>query len=545
MCVSWLAPLLRFVSANSILCSLVCFATFSLGADTAPTFSDLQAQSKKAQEAGHYREAARLLNQELAMASHARALNQAVLWNELGSVHEQEHQLAEAERDFNTALNIDKDNDSLDEEQRAAALNNLGTLSLQKGNLPQAEQQVRTALENLDKAGLRNGPTAGLVLANLAVICHKQRKDDAARGLYPEAAGIVANKYGETSDKYIGVVLEMAMFDFDNGDYSHAREKDSQVLTLLDKLPAANARQKALAENNLGLVLCGMSEFAEADRLLTDAVSLLQADEAGPDVMLVQALNSLASVQGHEDKLQAAQQNASKALKLSTSVAGKDSALAATAYNTLGCLELRRNNLSAAREELETALQLWARSKGSESVEYASTLTNLGTVEDHARNHKQAEVRYRAALASYEAQLGPEHPQLATALSNVAAELFARKKFDEALQLYERARKIQEKSLGASSALVASTWHDIGIVDVAAQRFDDAERAYRNSVLIFKNLPPANDGEFASCLREYAVLLRSLSRFSEAEESDVLATRIQVKSAIAAEKTGASSLSFH
>jgi tetratricopeptide (TPR) repeat protein len=518
----------------------------SVGAETAPSFSDLQVQSKKAAATGQYREAERLLKEELSMASHASLLNQAVLWNELGSVHEQQHRLVEAEQDFNRAVTIDNETNQLDEEQRATALNNLGTLALAKGNVAEAEQQVRAALDKLDQIGLRNGANAGMVLGNLAAISHKERNDDAARRLYTEAAEIVSNRYGETSSKYIGVLLEMAMLDFDNGDFTRAREKDSQALTLLDRLSEKNGRQKALAENNLGLVLSGMAEFGEADRLLTDAVSLLEADEAGPDVTLVEALNSLASVQGHEEKLQSAQQNAGKALQLAGRIAAGNSALNATVYNTLGCLELHRNNLSAAREELETALRLWAISKGPSSIEFASTLTNLGTVEDHARNHKQAEVRYRAALASYQAQLGPEHPQVASALSNVAAELFTRKKFDDALQLYQRARKIQERSFGTSSVPVASTWHDIGIVEVAAKRFDEAEPAYRNAVAIFKESPAANGVEFASCLREYATLLRSLSRFSEAEESEVLATRLQVKSAIAAQRAGAASLlSFH
>ena len=518
-------------------CALLAASAHLIAAEPA-TFPELIEQAKQAEGRGSTAEAERFFQNALSLLKNAEVRDAVVLWNDLGHIHQKQRRFSDAEHDFLTALNINARLQVPDLGEKASSLNNLGILALQQGQLPQAEERLQQALGVLDSAGLSDSATGGLVLENLGQICFKQHKYDAARDYYRKAENIISRTPGPHSIEYAKLLVATGLLSFETADYADALAKDNLALEIESQLTAVVPSDKATVENNLALVFMHLGEASKAEELLTDAVKLYTSGIADPDLRIIEALNSLASTQMQLDKLDAAKEHADHALKLAVQVAGADSEQAAKIHNTLGCLHLRHKKWSAARAEFEQALQLWAKIKGDASPEYAATLTDLGSLDRQTRNHKRAEAEYRAALRIDEAVLGPNHPRVADDLSNVAAELFTKKQWDAALQLYDRARLIQEKSFGPQSLSTARTWRNIAFASASSKRFDDAAQAYTKAVGAFEASPASTGQEFGFCLREYANVLRVLQRFNEAERADLLATRIEVRNAITAERGG-------
>jgi tetratricopeptide (TPR) repeat protein len=86
---------------------------------------------------------------------------------------------------------------------------------------------------------------------------------------------------------------------------------------------------------------------------------------------------------------------------------------------------------------------------------------------------------------------------------------------------------------------MASIWHNLGIVYQTTKQYSASQDAYANAIRIYETSPGAAT-QLLSCLRSYADVLRKLERFNEAERADLEASKVEVHSAIEADKTASS-----
>jgi tetratricopeptide (TPR) repeat protein len=495
----------------------------------------LSAQAERAEERGDYANAEQCWRQALLLMGDARTLTTVILLNKIGHVREVRRDYKEATDDYQKALEVNAHLPKPDAIEHASSLNNLGTIAMLQGQLAEAERLVREALRVLESAGFSESHSEVSILSNFGLILQKEQKFQAARETFERAERTLMQMGDQNTVKRAKLLVSEGRLSLELADYADATTKTREALEMERSLPGVRNIDKAVAENNLALALMPVHKYAEAEALLADSVALFRNEPAEPDLGIIEALTSLAVVEEKMDKLDIAEHTAEEALSYAVQLAGPESKQAANAHNEIACVKLHRKALRAARAEFEMALRLWTAVTGPNSWEYAATLTNLGSVEDRAGNHKQAQARYEAALRIDEAQLGPDSPKVANDLINVAAELYDRKMWLDALPLLKQAKDIREKKFGPASIQAANTWHLLAVVNRSGKNLDDAEAAYAQAVAAFKIAGP-DEPEFFDCLREYAVVLRHLQRFNDAEQADLLATRIQVKSAIRSER---------
>jgi tetratricopeptide (TPR) repeat protein len=409
----------------------------------------------------------------------------------------------------------------------------------------ESEQKYLAALSMLNGRDARDGV---VIWNGLGQVNQDQRRFAEAKRDFEAALAMNARLAHPDPDEMIASLNNLGVIATSEGDFRAAEHFLSKAIEIADENgTVALAQTIPVVRENLGVTRVRLAMFREAEDVLSSAASGFRSLGPAFEPSLVLALDCLATTQIERNKLDEADANAAEALAIAVRVDGPESLAVGRIYNTLGFIATRRNKWADARREYESALQIWTKTKSVGTAPYAATLANLGTVENHSGNHKAAEQHYRAALQIDEAVLGDSHPRVAVDLSNIAAQLYSRKKWDEALQLFERARSIQERCLGPSNLQVARTWRNIGAVANAEKRFDDAAEAYAKATALFKTLPESSTPEFGLYLREYAALLRTMQRFSEAENVDLLAMRIEVTNAAAAEKrtaSPASGLSF-
>ncbi|MBV8895480.1 MAG: tetratricopeptide repeat protein, partial [Acidobacteriaceae bacterium] len=196
---------------------------------------------------------------------------------------------------------------------------------------------------------------------------------------------------GEDTLTHARQLVSAGLLSDRNGNYFAAVSQYTAALQIENKLANVRNREKAIAENNLALDLLAFSRLPEAEQLQNDAVTLFASDPVGADTPFFDALNNLATIQLRMEKLDAAEQTATKGLHLATVSISPESVQVAKFENTVGCLELHRKNRAASKQHLETALRIWIKTKGSDSTQYAATLTNLASLEDRAHHRKSAE----------------------------------------------------------------------------------------------------------------------------------------------------------
>lgn len=503
-------------------------------------FVDLVNQAKAAERSHAYELAEQLFRRALAQLHDGPQVTAVTLWNELGYTHQQQARLEDAINDYHKALEINLALENPDEVERATSIGNLGSVAMRQGSFADAENRFREALTGLDRNGLTNTRVGATVLSNLGFVLRKQLQFDAARDVYRKAEDAVIRTLGKNSAQYARLLVGIAQVSYATGNYSDAIEKDRCALQLENTVDGIDARDKATVANDLGLALSAAGQQVEAESLFTSAVELYKSTHLLQDRALVETLNNLVLALIRSGNLELAEQSEQEAQDLCMKWADPDDATLANLHNTLGVIAMNRQDRHKARAELTEALNTWEKIKGANTPEYSAALTNLATLDDKSGDHKRAEELYRNALAIDEVRLGLKHPRVADDVANVAAELFHRKQADEALRLYTQAKSIQEASFGPKSIQVASLWHSIGIVQHASKHLNESSEAYAHAVAAFKASASPDSKEFYSCLREYATLLRILQKFDEAEETDLLATRIQVADAIHAQGNGGS-----
>jgi tetratricopeptide (TPR) repeat protein len=156
--------------------------------------------------------------------------------------------------------------------QLARILAGLAVLSLRAGSpdeaLPFADEALSIAL----KAEGGEGPESAALYQNVAQVHQYAHRLDLALPLFRKARAIL-ERLGKTNDpKYASLLSQEGLALLDDGKLGLAESGMRRAIELLSKPPVA-VTELAVAQNNLGLLRMQQKKYAEADELLTKALS--------------------------------------------------------------------------------------------------------------------------------------------------------------------------------------------------------------------------------------------------------------------------------
>ncbi|PRP90972.1 Serine/threonine-protein kinase PknB [Enhygromyxa salina] len=247
---------------------------------------------------------------------------------------------------------------------------------------------------------------------------------------------------------------------------------------------AADVQTRIVYLNHLGNLASAEGEYAEASKLLEQAIELIDA-EFGPDhPYKAYALNNLSNVVAVEGRPEAARAYLERSLELKQRVLGHDHPHVASSLENLGTLAAEQGDLEAARTYLERALAHNERVLGPNNPVLATSLGNLGNLAQLEGEHALARDLFERALAIEEAALGPDHPDLAYSLKSLGDVALAEGEQAEAAAYYRRALAIREQALGADHPLVARVLVALGELSSQLGEPDEARAQLERAVAI-------------------------------------------------------------
>jgi len=310
-----------------------------------------------------------------------------------------------------------------------------------------------------------------------------------------------------------------------NGDYKQA---ELLLNDAIDRYRALGESQSSTEWLDLlvqkGNLLHRTDRNTEADKLMTDVLPQLLAQESEPAVSGLMLLGATRAYSGHADEaVTIAQQAARKAER----VFGADSVNAVETLTYLGqlCAQVHRYRESIAL--LEPAVARWRQLRLPQDEEFARTLLHLASAKEHVGDSASVEALYREAIALMRRVFDKPHDRLATALGGYARFLTGRDRFDEAQSALDEALAIDRKVLGEQHVRTALLLDAMAMLDHA--RHDDVAAEHSadeaTHVLSTHAKEAGFEEELALARLHLADVLMALNRFDAASaQLDSIAT---------------------
>ncbi len=192
-----------------------------------------------------------------------------------------------------------------------------------------------------------------------------------------------------------------------------------QEMKVLEKHGKQQATEYATALNNLARVKRRMADYAEAEKLYQQALSIYsQTDGINSKAYSTTQIN-LGSVYEEMGAFAKAENLYLTALSTITKIAGKDDHSTAIVHNNLGLLYQKTQQLSESQKHLQQALRIYRATVGEKDPLYAIALLNLGITKMGLHNYQQAETLFIQSVEIFRS-LKQLHSSYSSALSNLA-----------------------------------------------------------------------------------------------------------------------------
>ncbi len=427
------------------------------------------------------------LDSALAMAEDP--WRQIAVWGAIAKAHEQQNQLAQAERacQERAAVWASARGEGLGFAQTMARA---GRLARIQSKLSLAESRYQRSLgirERLAPGSL----AAASSLHGLGSVAYVRSDLNTAEALYQHALAIrerlaPGSLAAASSLQYLGNVAYIRD-DFKCGD------DYSQRALIIRKRLAPNSLDMAKSLNSLGYAASKRGDLKAADTYHREALAI--QERLNPNsFQMAYSLYSLGHVAYVRGDLNAAESHYRHALAIEERFAPGSPWVAYTLVG-LGSMALIRSDLGTAGAYCQRALAI-AEKLSSDSQNMASCLKCLGNVASKRSDWKAAEVYYQRALAIWK-RMNPGSLDVADVLNSLGVLARNRGDWNVAEAYYQRALAIQER-LAPGSVKTALNLNNLGDAARELGGLDTAVAYYQRALAIQEQLAPGSESEAAT-----------------------------------------------
>jgi tetratricopeptide (TPR) repeat protein len=269
--------------------------------------------------------------------------------------------------------------------------------------------------------------------------------------------------------------------------------------------------------NKAGSYLRERAQYVEAERLLTNALTLSEASLPEDDPLLADSLNSLGLLAHDQGKYIRSEDLLQRALAIYKQALGPEHITVAQ------CLSNQAENyrVQARPGEMEAlvkeVLAIREKALGPEHPDVAKSLNQLATLYQGQGRYNQAEPLYQRALAIRQKVLGPEHVDVAENLNNLAYLYHSLGKYAQAEPLYQQALAFCEKHLGVQHIYTAGSLANLAEVYRAQGEYMQAEQLHRRALVIREQTLGLEHPHIAKSLNQLAEIYLAQQKYNEAE----------------------------
>jgi eukaryotic-like serine/threonine-protein kinase len=333
-----------------------------------------------------------------------------------------------------------------------------------------------------------------------------------------------AAKAAEVRDFLVGL-FEEADPELAQGREVTAREVLERGADRIERELAGQPAVQAEMFTAVGEIYRSLGLYTEAEPLLERGLALARATHGPGDRTLLQALASMADLEGRGEHWQAARRLLEERLELARAYPGADAPLLeAQALNELGRVAKEMDDLDLADDYLGRSLAVLSGRFGGPTMERAEALNGLGVTARRRADYDAAQSYFERSLAIYRGQLAPDHPELTATAANLAQVMRDQGRFDESVALYREVLASRERVLGEDHPLVATTARNLGLTYWQARRLPEARELFERTLAIRRRV-------FGPHHPRVAVMLNDLGRLAE-EQGDLDTARADYLAAL-------------
>jgi tetratricopeptide (TPR) repeat protein len=395
----------------------------------------------------------RLLSHALSTAWHAESLEvdpeaMGHLLNRAGVYFHGRAQFAEAKAALERSLIIAEAVFGPDHPNVASAINNLGRVLKDLGDLVGARAAFDRALTTYEQSLGLEHPYVASVVDNLGQVLQDLGEFGGAHAAYERALVIREQKLGENSPDVATTLSNLGRLLLQQGDPTEGLLCVERALMIYEQAFGQQHPRVATCLNNLGGILHNLGDLERARAAYERALAI---DEAafGPDhPNVATCVNNLGGVLRDLGDLAGAREAFERALAIDEAAFGPDHPNVARDVNNLGSVLKDLGDLVGARAAYKRALAIDQAAFGPDHPKVATDVNNLGNVLQDLGDLVGARAHYERALAIDEAVFGPDHPEVATNVNNLGNVLRDLGDLTGARAACERALRIFRESLG-------------------------------------------------------------------------------------------------
>jgi tetratricopeptide (TPR) repeat protein len=268
---------------------------------------------------------------------------------------------------------------------------------------------------------------------------------------------------------------------------------------------------------NLGTVYRDQAKYSEAEKLLKQAILVMEAGNLAEQTDMALALNNLAGLYQLQGRVAEAIELYNRSVRIAEKRMGSKNPELALELNNLAYVYVVAGKYADAGAVLRRSVSLFDNPKKRNSLYYAVTLFNLAFLDQETGNFANAEKLYKQALDVCEKTVGKDHRYTAGALTALG-ELYTRQgKYVDAEALLKRSLEIMERVHGPGHPEIAGVLHELGSAYLMQGKYQMAEPLCRKALEIAETaLGPDHPG-VASGLNDLAFVYQQQGVYSEAE----------------------------
>lgn len=377
---------------------------------------------------------------------------QAGLMETIGQVYISLGLFADAEALLQQALARRRHNQGANPGELARSHFLLANVLTESASYEQAEQHYQQAIGLLAQDA--DGGLLTDVDAALAELYFRTGRYRDARPLLEEVVQRRQAQLGERHVRTLDAMAELALNYFDQGDYSAAIARLSQVLNLQQQV-FGDEPHPDIGEslNNLGLILAESGQLDKAGGYYEQALAINRRlyGEQHPSVAI--GLNNLALLARKSGDLKKAADLFNQALAIHRALHGESHPQVALTLTNLALIYQDLDRSGDSYTTLQKVLEIQRNSLTAEDPQVARTEALLGRLEFEQGNYSAALKLQSQAVNKLAAAMEPGHPQLIAARLNLAELQIELGRFADADAL------LQLAIAGTQASLSADHWY--------------------------------------------------------------------------------------
>lgn len=418
--------------------------------------------------------------------------------------------------------------DELAEQPRtkAALLTTIGTVYRELGVYESAKEQLAAAVEVMRKAEPPDAAELGRALNALGELAHDEGDLDTAERNYREALPLLRAHPHRLTDASV-VLNNLTVVAIDRDDPLAAEAPAREALEMRQRILGPRARDTGQSVRTLGRVLSKQGRWREAEPLVREGIEI-ESEHTSPDNVwrgsALAELNSLLRLKGDH---RAEEQTSREVVAIYRGSLGDKHSYTAIALLNLGRALTSLARYEEARAALDEAWSIFEALFGAEHQHAARVLSARAELELVRDRYESAERQFRRVLELSRRVFGPKHRETAANLDLLGATLRELGRLDEALDLQREALAIRVAGLGADHPANAAANRGLALTYIARNELAQAEAALHEAMRIETQADIADRLPAALTRSVYGWLLHLLGRDDAAIETLNAALAVQ------------------